>query len=127
MDMNFTPEEIAFRDEVRGFLKDKLPEALAAKVKGGKRLLKADYELWHARLNERGWLAWHWPVEHGGTGLTPIEKHIFEEECVAAGAPRVVPFGLNMLGPVLIKFGSDEQRAHYLPRSLNGDDWWCQG
>ncbi len=127
MDMNFTPEEIAFRDEVRGFLKDKLPEALAAKVKGGKRLLKADYELWHKRLNERGWLAWHWPVEQGGTGWTPIEKHIFEEECVAAGAPRVVPFGLNMLGPVLIKFGSDEQRAHYLPRILNGDDWWCQG
>ncbi len=127
MDMNFTPEEIAFRDEVRRFLKDRLPESLAAKVKGGKRLVRADYELWHERLNERGWLAWHWPVEHGGTGWTPIEKHIFEEECVAAGAPRVLPFGLNMLGPVLIKFGSDEQRAHYLPRILNGDDWWCQG
>ena len=96
-------------------------------MKGGKRLLKGDYELWHERLNARGWLAWHWPVEQGGTGWTPIEKHIFEEECVAAGAPRVVPFGLNMLGPVLIKFGSDEQRAHYLPRILNGDDWWCQG
>ncbi len=127
MDMNFTPEEIAFRDEVRSFLKERLPESLAAKVKGGKRLVRSDYELWHERLNERGWLAWHWPVEHGGTGWTPIEKHIFEEECVAAGAPRVLPFGLNMLGPVLIKFGSDEQRAHYLPRILNGDDWWCQG
>lgn len=127
MDMNFTPEEITFRDEVRGFLKERLPESLAAKVKGGKRLVRRDYELWHERLNERGWLAWHWPVEHGGTGWTPVEKHIFEEECVAAGAPRVLPFGLNMLGPVLIKFGSDEQRAHYLPRILNGDDWWCQG
>ena len=127
MDMNFTPDEIAFRDEVRSFLKERLPKSLAAKVKGGKRLVRGDYELWHERLNERGWLAWHWPVEHGGTGWTPIEKHIFEEECVAAGAPRVLPFGLNMLGPVLIKFGSEEQRAHYLPRILNGDDWWCQG
>lgn len=125
--MNFTPDEIAFRDEVRSFLKERLPESLAAKVKGGKRLVRGDYELWHERLNERGWLAWHWPVEHGGTGWTPIEKHIFEEECVAAGAPRVLPFGLNMLGPVLIKFGSEEQRSHYLPRILNGDDWWCQG
>jgi len=127
MDMNFTPEEIAFRDEVRAFLTERLPEPLSAKVKGGKRLGKTDYELWHQRLNERGWLAWHWPQEHGGTGWTAIEKHIFEEECVAAGAPRVLPFGLNMLGPVLIKFGSDAQRAHYLPRILNGDDWWCQG
>ncbi|WP_282605970.1 acyl-CoA dehydrogenase family protein [Pelagibius sp. Alg239-R121] len=127
MDMNFTPEEVIFRNEARSFLADRLPDALAAKVKGGKRLGKADYELWHDRLKKRGWLAWHWPAEHGGTGWTPIEKHIFEEECVAAGAPRVVPFGLNMLGPVLIKFGSDEQRSHYLPRILNGDDWWCQG
>lgn len=127
MDMNFSPEEAAFRDEARAFLKETLPEALANKVKTGKRLSKEDYLTWHADLNARGWLAWHWPVKYGGTGWTPVQKHIFEEECVAAGAPRVVPFGLNMLGPVLIKFGTEAQKRHYLPRILSSEDWWCQG
>jgi alkylation response protein AidB-like acyl-CoA dehydrogenase len=127
MDMNLSPEEVAFRDEARAFLKEALPDRLANKVKTGKRLSKEDYLVWHAALNARGWLAWHWPVEHGGTGWTPVQKHIFEEECVAAGAPRVVPFGLNMLGPVLIKFGTDGQKRHYLPRILSSKDWWCQG
>ena len=125
--MNFSPEERAFRDEARAFLKEALPERLANKVKTGKRLNKEDYLTWHAALNARGWLAWHWPAEYGGTGWTPVQKHIFEEECVAAGAPRVIPFGLNMLGPVLIKFGTEAQKRHYLPRILSSEDWWCQG
>ncbi|MEO1651716.1 MAG: acyl-CoA dehydrogenase family protein, partial [Pseudomonadota bacterium] len=100
---------------------------LSDKVKTGKRLSKDDYLTWHAKLRERGWLAWHWPTAHGGAGWSPVQKHIFEEECVAAGAPRIVPFGVNMLGPVLIAFGSDAQKAHYLPRILNDDDWWAQG
>jgi len=127
MDLRFSPEEEAFRAQARAFIKEALPASLAAKVRSGKRLGKDDYLTWHNALNARGWLAWHWPVEHGGTGWTPVEKHIFEEECVAACAPRVVPFGLNMLGPVLIKFGSEAQKAHYLPRILCGQDWWCQG
>ena len=127
MDITYTDEEKAFRDEVRQWLKDNLPPALAAKVRGHKRLTKADYEDWQAKLNERGWLAWHWPVDRGGAGFTPVEKHIFEEELIAAGAPRIIPFGVNMLGPVLIEFGSEEHKKKYLPRILNGDDWWAQG
>ncbi len=127
MDLNYTDDQKAFRDEVRAFLADHLPQRLSDKVKGGKRLTKADYEEWHAILNAKGWLGVTWPKEHDGTGWDAVERHIFEEETTAAGAPRIVPFGLNMLGPVLMKFGSDAQKDHYLPRILNGDDWWCQG
>ena len=127
MDLSYSPEETAFRDEVRAFLRDELPEDLAAKVRGGQDLTKDDHERWHAILNARGWLAAGWPEEHGGPGWNAVQRHIFEEECALAQAPRVVPFGLAMLGPVLMKFGSDAQRAHWLPRILSGEDWWCQG
>ncbi|MBP0482128.1 acyl-CoA dehydrogenase family protein [Sagittula salina] len=127
MDLSFTPEQEAFRAEVREFLNDKLPKRLSGKVRQGKRLTKQDYEEWHAILNDRGWLGVTWPTEHGGPGWDVVQRHIFEEETTAAHAPRVVPFGLAMLGPVLMTFGSDEQKAHYLPRILNGEDWWCQG
>jgi len=127
MDLNFTPEEQAFRAEVRQWIAENLPDWLAAKVRGHKRLSKSDYDTWHEALNARGWLAWHWPVEWGGTGWSPVQKHIFEEEAVAAGAPRIIPFGVNMLGPVLIAFGTEEQKRHYLPRILSGEDWWAQG
>jgi alkylation response protein AidB-like acyl-CoA dehydrogenase len=127
MDLNFTDEQICFRDEVRAFLDQKLPQRLSEKVSHGKRLTKADYEEWHAILNDRGWLGVTWPKEHGGTGWDAVQRHIFEEETTRAHAPRILPFGLAMLGPVLMKFGSDAQKSHYLPRILNGDDWWCQG
>ena len=127
MDLKFTAEEDAFREEVRAFLKEKLTKRLSDKVKAGQRLTKEDYEEWHAILNERGWLAPSWPEEYGGTNWSAIDKHIVEEEFALAGAPRTVPFGVNMLAPVLLKFGSDEQKAHYLPRILDGTDWWCQG
>lgn len=127
MDLEFTAEEEAFRQEVRDFLAEKLPEHLSSKVKLGKRLTKSDMESWHAALHERGWLAPNWPTEWGGAKWTAVQNHIFDEEAWAAGAPRVVPFGINMLGPVLIKYGSEEQKKHYLPRILDGTDWWCQG
>ncbi|MFP1683230.1 acyl-CoA dehydrogenase family protein [Alloalcanivorax sp. C16-1] len=127
MDINYTPEERAFRDEVRGFLNDKLPADISRKVKEHKRLGKEDTVRWQKILNEQGWLALHWPKEHGGTGWSPIQKHIFEEECAEAGAPTVLPFGVNMVAPVIIKFGTQEQKDHYLPRILRSDDWWCQG
>jgi hypothetical protein len=127
MDLSFTPKEEAFRDEVRTFLAEKLPSRLSAHVREGKRPAKADLEEWHAILNERGWLANHWPQRYGGPGWTVIERFIFENEAALAHAPRIVPFGVNMLGPVLIKYGSEEQRAHWLPRILSGEDWWCQG
>lgn len=127
MQITYSAQDIEFRDEVRTFLKEKIPGRISNKSKMGKRLSREDLVEWHAILNEQGWLAVNWPVEYGGTGWTAVQKHIFDEECWAAGAPRIVPFGLNMLAPVLIKFGSDEQKAHYLPRILDGTDWWCQG
>ncbi|PJE35570.1 pimeloyl-CoA dehydrogenase large subunit [Pseudooceanicola lipolyticus] len=127
MDLNYTAEETAFREEVRAFLQEKLPRDLAQKVRQRKELTKADMEGWHATLNQKGWLAPNWPKEYGGAEWNAVQKHIFEEECARAGAPRIVPFGLSMLAPVLIKFGSQQQKDHYLPRILNGDDWWCQG
>lgn len=127
MDLNFTPQEEAFRAEVQAFLKAKLPERIATKVKAGQRLSKADQDEWHAILNERGWLANHWPKEYGGPGWGAVEKFIFDTECALAGGPRIVPFGVNMLGPVLIKFGNEAQKKYWLPRILSGEDWWCQG
>ena len=127
MELEYSADELAFRDDVREFLASKLPVRLSDKVKLGKRLTKADLEEWHAILNARGWLAVNWPTEWGGTGWTAVQKHVFDEEMWAAGAPRIVPFGLSMLAPVLMKFGSEEQKSHYLPRILDGTDWWCQG
>ena len=127
MDLNFTPEDEAFREEVRSFLKEKLPARLSDKVRQGQRLTKEDMEEWHAILNEQGWLANHWPEEWGGTGWSVIQRFIFETEVAMAHAPRIVPFGLSMLAPVLIKYGSEEQKKHWLPRILDGTDWWCQG
>jgi alkylation response protein AidB-like acyl-CoA dehydrogenase len=127
MDLSFTSEEEAFRREVRAFLADQLPARLATKVADDIQLTKADMLQWHAILNARGWLANHWPVQYGGPGWSPIEKFIFETECALAHAPRVVPLGLNMLGPVLIKYGTEAQKRHWLPRILNDADWWAQG
>ena len=127
MDLTFTPEEEAFRSEVRSFIKASLPPRLAEKVSTGKHLRKADHEEWHAILHRRGWLASHWPEQYGGPGWNAVQKFIFEHECAIAHAPRIVPFGVNMLGPVLIKYGNDAQKRYWLPRILDGSDWWCQG
>lgn len=127
MDLNYTPEEIAFRDEVRAFLSEKLPKEMSDKVKYRKHLTKEDMQGWHDILNGKGWLAPNWPKEFGGVEWNAVQKHIFEEEAAFANAPRIVPFGLSMLAPVLMAFGSKEQQKHYLPRILDGSDWWCQG
>ena len=127
MDLSYTPEEEAFRAEVRAFLSEKLPRHLSEKVRLGKRLTKSDMESWHAILNAQGWLAPNWPKEYGGAEWNAVQRMIFEEEACLAHAPRIVPFGLSMLAPVLMAFGSEEQRQHYLPRILSGEDWWCQG
>jgi alkylation response protein AidB-like acyl-CoA dehydrogenase len=127
MNLNFTPEEEAFRDDVRRFLAEKLPLRIADKVKRGRRITRDDMAQWHAILNAQGWLASHWPKEYGGPGWGAVERFIFDNECALAGAPRIVPFGVNMLGPVLIKYGSEAQKRQWLPRILDGSDWWCQG
>ncbi len=127
MDLNFTPEESAFRNEVRTFLERKLPGDVKRKVLEHRRLNKDDIVRWHRILFERGWIAPHWPVEYGGTGWNAVQRHIFDEECALAGAPRLSPFGLTMIGPVLMAFGSPQQREKHLPGILSGDVWWCQG
>lgn len=127
MDLSFTPEENAFREEVRTFLRERLPSRLSERVRRGAPLSKADIEEWHAILHSRGWLANHWPEEFGGPGWSVVQRYIFENETALAHAPRILPFGLNMLGPVLIKYGTDAQKRHWLPRILDGTDWWCQG
>lgn len=127
MDLEYSAQERAFRDEVRAFLRDNLPRALAEKVAAGKELTRDEMLDWQAILHKKGWLAATWPTEYGGTGWTAVERHIFGEECALMGAPRTLPFGLNMLGPVLLKFGTEAQKREYLPRILDGTDWWCQG
>jgi alkylation response protein AidB-like acyl-CoA dehydrogenase len=127
MDLNYTQEEDAFREEVREFLRVRLPGDLARKVLDHKRLGKDDYVRWQRILFEKGWLAPGWPEEHGGIRWTSIQRYIFEEEAAAAGAPRLTPFGLHMVGPVIIAFGSPQQKSRYLPRILSSEDWWCQG
>ena len=127
MDLSFSAEEQTFRAELRLFLADKLPPEMADAVRLGRGLSKQDHQGWHAILNAQGWLAPNWPKEFGGCEWGAVQRHIFEEECARAHAPRIVPFGLSMLAPVLQKFGSKAQQDHYLPRILSGEDWWCQG
>ncbi|WP_299402565.1 acyl-CoA dehydrogenase family protein [uncultured Roseobacter sp.] len=127
MDLSYSDEELAFRDDVHGFLDAHLPSELSDKVRAGIALSKADHERWHAILNAKGWLAPNWPKAFGGAEWNAVQRHIFEDACALAYAPRIVPFGLSMLGPVLQKFGSKAQQDHWLPRILSGADWWCQG
>ncbi|MDP6343736.1 MAG: acyl-CoA dehydrogenase family protein, partial [Alphaproteobacteria bacterium] len=127
--MRLTPtaEEAAFRDEVRGFLADSLPAALSHRVKHGLSVSRDDLQAWQAVLQARGWLAPNWPEEHGGTGWGVMRRHIFDLECRLANAPQTHGFNFGMLGPAIVRFGSEAQKSYYLPRILRGEDWWCQG
>ncbi|MCI5096983.1 MAG: acyl-CoA dehydrogenase family protein [Rhodobacteraceae bacterium] len=127
MDLEFSADELAFRVSVRAFLTENLPEDIAGKVRASKELTREDYLRWQAILNAQGWLAATWEQEYGGPGWNAVQRHIFAEECALSGAPRMPPFGLAMLGPVLIKYGTEEQKQTLLPRILEGTDWWCQG
>ncbi len=127
MDLRFTPEELAFRDEVRTFFRDHLPPAIRAKLVEGKKLAKDDIVTWQRILNKKGWAVANWPTRWGGTGWTPVQQYIFQEELQLAPAPQPLGFGVTMVGPVLIAFGSEAQKNRFLPRIANLDDWWCQG
>jgi alkylation response protein AidB-like acyl-CoA dehydrogenase len=126
LDIQFSPEDIAFRDEVRSFFAEAYDDELQARM-ATKETYKSAIVDWQKRLNAKGWIAPGWPAEHGGTGWNSTQKFIFETERASAGVRDVVPFGLTMVGPVIIDFGNEEQQKRFLPGILNSDDWWCQG
>ncbi len=127
MNLDFSPEDIAFRQEVRRFIADAYPPELRAKQDAGEELGKADLLSWHRILGAKGWVAPSWPVEYGGPGWTPVQKFIAAEEMAAAGTVPILPFGIAMVAPVIQAFGTPEQKARFLPPTLSGDIWWCQG
>ncbi|NCF43309.1 MAG: pimeloyl-CoA dehydrogenase large subunit [Proteobacteria bacterium] len=127
MRFDLTPEQRLFKEEVETFLRTHLPAAVAAKVKRGAAVSKAELTDWTRTLDAKGWAAPAWPVEHGGTGWNLIQRHLFDVACRAAHAPALSGFGFNMVGPAIIKFGTPQQQAEFLPKILHADLWFCQG
>ncbi|MBX3446715.1 MAG: acyl-CoA dehydrogenase family protein [Parvibaculaceae bacterium] len=125
MDMRFSPDELAFRDEVREFIANNYPQELRGARRG--EMSKEDILKWHRILYKKGWVVPHWPVEYGGTGWTITQRYIWNEENARAETTPLLPFGLSMVGPVIYTFGNEEQKKRFLPGILSGDDWWCQG
>ena len=127
MNVTFTAEELAFREEVRTFFRDKLPADIVDRQARGIPLQKEDFVRFQKLLYEQGWAGINWPVEYGGTGWSSVQKYIFVTEMAAANAPEIIPFGLNMVGPVIYTFGSEQQKERFLPDILASNVWWCQG
>jgi alkylation response protein AidB-like acyl-CoA dehydrogenase len=128
MDLQFTAADQAFRAEVRSFLRENLPTRIRDQVwRAPSYVGKEDVRTWHKILHKRGWVAPHWPKQHGGTGWNITQRHIYDEEYQAANAPRLSSFGLTMVGPVIYTFGTDAQKQQHIPSILNGDVFWCQG
>jgi hypothetical protein len=127
MDLNFTAEELAFRHDIRAWVAENLPADISHKVRHALRLSRDDLQRWAKILGKQGWLGWGWPEQFGGPGWNAIQKHLFEEECALACAPRVVPFGPVMVAPVIMAFGSPEQQRRFLPGIASGEVWWSQG
>jgi alkylation response protein AidB-like acyl-CoA dehydrogenase len=126
MNLEYSKEEIAFRDEVRAFIRDNYPAHLRD-IESRDQMNREDFLAWHKILAKKGWSAPAWPVEYGGTGWTSTQRYIWGEENALAETTPLLPFGLSMVAPVIYTFGTPEQKAHYLPRILSGEDWWCQG
>ena len=129
MDLTFSAEERAFEAEVRDFI----AQNLTAEVKHAQSLTPSVFSdpdigiAWQKALHKKGWGAPGWPVEYGGPDWTPAQRWIFEAESARAGAPNVNVMGVKMVGPVIIGFGSQQQKDYYLPRIRSGEDYWCQG
>ena len=129
MDLDLTPDELAFQSEVRTFLDENLPDDL----RNAGRLVTSVFSdkqfniPWQRILHARGWAAPSWPVEYGGPGWSEMQRGIFAAECARAGAPGLSPMGLRMVGPCIMRYGTPEQKAFFLPRILAGEDYWCQG
>ncbi len=127
MNLDFSPEDLAFREDVRGFIADTYPAVLRGKQMDRRELDKEDFLSWHRILAHKGWVAPNWPKDYGGPGWSPIQRFIFAEELAAAGTVPILPFGISMVAPVIQAFGTAEQKARFLPPILSGEAWWCQG
>ncbi|MEY4749275.1 MAG: hypothetical protein RIQ60_1489 [Pseudomonadota bacterium] len=127
MDLNFTPDELAFRARIKQWVAENLPKDISSKVHAAQRLTRDDMQRWAKILGKQGWLGWGWPKEFGGPGWSAVERHLFEEECALAGSPRVVPFGPVMVAPVIMAFGNRAQQERFLPGIASGEVWWSQG
>lgn len=127
MELAFSEEDQQFREEVRAFLRSAVPSDLAERTRRNVHIPKADLKLWNRILHEKGWSAAHWPKEYGGTGWSPAQILIFEEECAAHDAPFLSYFGLRLIGPLIYTFGSRAHKDAYLPGILSGETFWCQG
>lgn len=127
MDMSFSPEELAFRDEVRSTIRSSMPPHIRQKADVDGSFDMKEIVEWHKTLHGLGWAAPHWPKEVGGTGWDATRRFIFAEEHELAGAPGLSPFGLFMVGPLIIQFGNDAQKKRFLPKILSGEELWCQG
>ena len=127
MNVTLSADELAFRDEVRAFFRDGIPEDIRRKQEQGVILDREDHIRFQKLLAKKGWAGVNWPVEYGGTGWTPVQKYLFATEMAEADAPDIVPFGLSMVGPVIYTFGNDEQKRRFLPDILESNVWWCQG
>jgi alkylation response protein AidB-like acyl-CoA dehydrogenase len=127
MDLAFTPEEQQFRQDIRAWVRDNLPPEISHKVRNALRLTREDMQRWAKILGKKGWLGYGWPKEFGGPGWNAVQRHLFEEECALAGAPRIVPFGPVMVAPVIMTFGNAEQQKRFLPGIASGEVWWSQG
>lgn len=127
MDLRFTEDELAFRDEVRSFFRQALPESIRDNIVAGHHTSKDELVTWTRILHDKGWAVPHWPVEHGGTGWSPVKQYIYLEEMSQAPAPAPLAFGVNMVGPVIYTFGNEAQKSRFLPRIATLEDWWCQG
>ena len=122
MNLDYSPEEQKFREEVRSFIAAKLPQDIRERQQSGQRMQAQDITRWQKILNEKGWGASSWPEQHGGTGWNAVQRHIFDDECAEAGTPMQLAFSIKMVAPVIMKFGNEAQKSHFLPRIISGED-----
>jgi alkylation response protein AidB-like acyl-CoA dehydrogenase len=127
VDLRYTDEEVAFRDEIRGFLRANIPADIRKRIGEGRHIGREDFVKCQQIMNANGLATPNWPVAYGGKDWTPMQRYIFTEEVLANDVPDSLAFNVAMVGPVIIAFGTEEQKAHFLPRIANLDDWWCQG
>jgi pimeloyl-CoA dehydrogenase large subunit len=127
VDLRYTAEELAFRDDIRGFLRANIPADIRKRIGEGRHIGREDFVKCQRIMNAHGLATPNWPVEYGGKDWTPMQRYIFTEEVLANDVPDSLAFNVAMVGPVIIAFGTEEQKKHFLPRIANLDDWWCQG